>query len=1067
MTTNPNSLPQPPQNIRVGDGLAALRSTLDRLLPAPAPDAGAAPAKEDRGAPACTVLRRRLAVRGWAAPIKLLDGIPESEHQRTLRTVGQEIELAERTQPGRWFMTIKSRKRVFLSTGLDLLYAASDRLCDDDDGDPVRLALRVALSPDLPDAASSEANLSAIEHQPDTVLAALSRMAAWGSAIPRLPDLAAAASALHRRLARDKALEAVEMTDIFGRADEQQAIDRFLDQPSDQTRVKGLYVSGIGGSGKSTLLLAAEKALRQARNVLVVRLDFDNPYLDPLNPEQMDILFLRALSVEEPLLAPELQRAVLQLESLAEHRLRKQIDADSDVQSSSSSRTVRSNARRLWRARYASGSGSDVEAAGVSVSYERISVLASVSYAPGFRNRGVVLLVDTLENVGRLGDDGINSVLRWLGSISNCVPNYDLRVVLAGRDKLGTPNMQALTERLSAHGIQLEDADGVVLDDLDVGSARALLEHLGMPDDDAALAATALPRNPLVLRMAADTYQANKADVTAIQRSYQAGQIDRATASSYLAQRVVQHVPRPPARRYALAAMALPEVTERQLRDIVIPVVDNLEAAGDAKLARKVYDGLRRSTWLTTEIVEGKLRWHTELRNLAMPMIRADTEHAEVAGRVHSVATVWHQQQRTGSQRKARYHGAEAESFMGDDDQRARAEIERLRLNGVGGKAGEGDRLVAQGHAAFALEQYRQQPERHCTNPPNYVLRALAQTGDWDHDDIDHGRMLQEVRRQIPRQGTMKTPMAERLYWYTRLWMLSKGSLAEAHVALLRDACRMLKFRALHGALFGLVGMAEALSANCSPQRLQIAPAQWPPADADVGPELRLSMVRTIYRQLQTQGEQELWITTTLGALLVFDARWPDLLEQLRGRQALHSPGGSLSIDALRDRMQSVHDSNLAEVEQFVATCRDVRVRINLAALEPYEARVLLRGTLVEFHSPLATLLCNDPGWAVRLNSVEKFDRLLQVVRRLPLPAGAVLTLAEFRSQKRREQHARNLQSAFSAIVVMLDRAQVLANFCRALVEGKETLLDGVGHGVRELAGRYMAWDDALVPPWP
>ena len=1096
----------PPGTPNLTEGLAQLERSLYELGTADDP---ASVDVQAPGTRACMLLRRRLAVRGWVSPLHLLNDVPKGEQDSALRAVGSEVELAERTRPGQWFMTLSARKRVFASTEASLLRAASERLCPSDESDPVRLATVVAMESG-PKLANANTTLlhDALTGQPMAVLQELSRMVAWGSSLPGLAALAATAGAERKRRMRDRQLESMGATTVFGRDAEQQRIQMFLRSRQAPQRVSALYVSGIGGSGKSTLLLAAEKELRAVGDYVVVRLDFDSPYLDPLSPELMDIAFLRELMVEEPKVAHEVQQIVLQLQSLADHRVQVRIEAEGDVQSSSSSRTVQRQAIQVQRAKYATKSGSAAESAGVSQQYERISALMRLKSLGPIHRRDVVLFLDTLENVSRLGLDAIDSVLEWLASVGGTLPQGELRAVLAGRDRLGSPNMQALADRFQEHGIVINPDEEVVLLDLDLKAGCELLKRFGMPDDDAALAAASLPRNPLVLRLAANAYHSSEADLGSIQQAYRDGRIDRQTASGYLAQRVIQHVPRQPARRYVVAAMALHEVTERLLRDVVIPVVDDLEAAVDRTLARKVYEGLLRASWLTIKDSSGALRWHAELRELALRMIQADPHHAVLAARVHSAAALWYERRRTTDHRAmAEYYQAMAEhrplpprvlehaaryisplndkwpesqgkqTSVSDSSRHAsEAELHRMQLEGMGGNAGEGDRLVAQGRAVRALDLYREWPTRAPGVAPTFVIRALALTGDWHGEEVAPEPVLWELSRHLTTyRNKMQRQQLERLYWLTRLEMLRNRQLSPPHLELLRDACRGLKFKQQNGAFFGLAGTLEALQSvelmgDTSPPRSiwLIAPAAWPPPEVDVGPELRFSMVRTAYGQLLSPQGRGRWVSTTLAAILVFDDRWPMRLIELRRLEVIQLPGPESAIIELGDRMRALRNAPLVEVEQFIASCRDVRVRVNLAKIAPKRAAWLLRGTLVEFHAPLAALLSAPLLDSHASDPSEVLLRLLEFISQLQLDPSAMLTLAEFDSDERRRSHALNLPATISAVVVALDRARVLADFCRALIRSPLMLFnDGDSEAVQRvinLCTRYLEWDRALDP---
>lgn len=1044
-----------PSSLQPAAGLKRMRETLDALMGMASPLTVIA---DDAHSSACTLLRHRLAVRGWVAPIALLADVPPSVHEEALRAVSQEVELSERTRPGQWFMTLAGRRRVFTSAPINRLREVSQQLFAGDNEDPVRLALSLALSLGTATSSADAHTLhERLKYQPVAVLREMARMAAWGSAIPGLEALAAAAGAQGQRQARDRELQSAGSVTLFGRERELQLIREFLQRPprdfGQTSAMPALYISGIGGSGKSALLLASEKELRSAGQRLVVRLDFDNPYLNPLNLEQMDIVFLQALSVEEPMLAQGLGEAIGQLQSLIDARLRARIDTEGGVQSSNSTKTVRRQTRDVARARYAGKSGSDPESFGNSAGYERISILTTVSLMREFRQRGVVLFLDTLENVGRLGADGIDAVLQWLSSIPACVPDRSVQGVLAGRDAFGSPDMRALAQQLRSWGLELTIR--VELGDLDESAAVAMLEKLDMPVLDARLAAAALPRNPLVLLLAAQAFATQDADLTAIQENYKAGRIDRATAAGYLAQRVIQHVPRQPARRYAVAAMALEQVTERTLREIVIPVVDSTQGITDRKLAKKVFQGLKRATWLAVESRPGVLRWHTELRRLALPMIEADTDHALVARQVR------------GAVAAARGTNATA----GREDE----ELYRLKMEGFGNNLGEGDRLVAQGRGRRALKLYRERPTRAQGIPPTFVIRALALTGDWERgEEVDAQRVLQAVRQHFELRGnTLQPAMLERLYWLTRLEMLRGGPLPAAHAEFLRDACRSLKFGQRNGAFLGLVGVAEALQTTQAAPLSLIAPADWPPSGVDVGPELRFCAVRATRGRL-SPADRARWVSTTLGAMLLLDERWPALLQRLSLEQVLSLPENYYLLHELPALLDRQRNESLAGVEKFVASCRDVKVRIDLARLAPADAAVLLRGSLVEFHAPLSALLSADALWDL-YDDDSLLRKLLTFVEGLGMPSSAIVPLREFQSRQHRQSQARDPQAATSAVLVMLDRAGCLGTFCTSVMRDPDALFalvrahhpiarNQARQEVLSLMRRYLEWDDALRP---
>lgn len=1087
----------PPRD--VSDGLQRLMQRLDQLGTAQDQNASAAPAPE---AGACSLLRLRLAVRGWVSPLQLLQDVTQDEHDAALRVVGAEVELSERMRPGLWFMALSARKRVLaLTEPAQLRGAAEQSLTSSDESDPVRLALLVAmaLGPELHDPGAEQLQ-QALARQTPEVLQELGRMLAWGITLPGLDAIAATAAAEQRRRIRDRQRESMGATIVFGRQHEQEAIRRFLQPGRTPGGARTLYLSGIGGSGKSTLLLAAEDEARSAGDRIVVRLDFDNPFMNPRNPEQMDIQLLGALAVEVPGAARDLHQISAQLQSMADSRARAHIKAAGTVHSFASSESVKRGSAQVQRARYASTSGSDAESASNSQHYGRISAMAALEYIPAFTARTTVLLLDTLENVTRLGADGIDSVLAWLSSIGAILPRPDgreLRVVIAGRDRLGSVGMQALARRFERHGIRQDPDDHVALSDLEFEPACALLMRFGMAADDAALAAAALPRNPLVLRLAAKTYRTGKEDLAQIQQAYRERRIDRHTAAGYLAQRVVQHVPRQPARRYVLAALSLTEVNERLLQDIVIPAVDGYHGRGDRDLARKVYRGLVLASWLTIEHVPGTFRWHAELRALALPMIHADPAHAPVADRVLQDARFWYANKRSAHERdlaegyRDATDGAPTDGLLrrlkhalrraigsapdvggepsspdagstGDRD----AQVHRMRLEGVGGKPGEGDRLVALGLVQRALQLYRARPTREPGAPPTFVIRAFALSGENYGADVDPLAVLAEVREHMNRNGNrLQRRDYERLYWLTRLVMLNQATLPTPHIELLRDVCQASKFKRHWGALYGLIGMLEALQSDTC--LLCIAPAAWPPPNADVGPEQRLGMTRTRLGQFWSNGPGDRWISTRLGSLLQFDTRWPLLLTDYLHQEILQIDGGGRCIEDLDNKIRFLRTAPLLAAEELLASSRDVRVRINLARLKPDAAPALLRGTMVEFHAPLASLLSNRMLWRNDCSAEEILRRLLQVIDDLRLPEAMVLPFSDFESDERRKLYASNLQAGISALIVALDRSAALEQFALALLAQQDTLFPEADQEslqrLRVLCERYGAWNEVLA----
>jgi serine protease len=1016
-----------------------------------------------------SVLRQRLAVRGWVAPLTAIPEADPSEAAHVLRAVAPDVEVAVEGQPGRWFMTTAARRRTFASTSLAQLRQETVQIAPSDEADPLLLAMRIV---------SGEAPAS-LESLKTDVLHELTRVAGWsgsrsdqarGAAL-ELADAArryaSRAAALIQRRRRASELERASKTTVVGREDEQERIGEFLTRPHQVGGpIPALYVYGIGGAGKSTMLLDAEASLRKSDEAIVLHLDFDSPFVDVVSPERMDLLLLRQLRAEAPDAAEFLQSRIDILQDLGERRTQARIEALGTVQFAGGAKSVRSSGKRSRERRQEVYQGASLESLGVSEDYERISALGGVSTLPFMAGKPLVLFVDTLENVTRQGEGAIDALLRWVATWRMCAFEEDMRVVLAGRDDLVCAAMKELVARLEAHRFALDPAHVVGLGDLSLKAARQLLTEANMPPEAAELAAKALPRNPLVLRMAAMVYERNPEEALEIQESYRQAQIDRHTAEGYLAQRVVAHLEDTAARPYVSAAMVLPVVTEGVLRDIVIPAVDG-KFRRDGPSPRAVYRGLQAATWLTVNEQSGTLRWHEVLRELALRMIEADPVKAELAARVRATAEVWSARRRSPEQR------ALAALLQGKAAGPVHEEaVHRLRLEGMNGRGGDGDRLVAQGAAPRALELYRTRPTRPVGKPPAFVLRALGDTAQWRTGEVDIGGVLEEMRRELEerRNGVHKTTM-DCLRWLTRLQLMRTGQLTSEHLEVLRAAVSRLKFNTDNVAFLGLVATAEALHAPLPDKLDLLAPPAWPPQRARVGAESRFPMVRAVYGAIEAE---TCYVDMTLERLLVLNKQTPRALEELGGRELLVLDGKArnalVGFDALKD-------ATLHQVEAFFARCRGTRVSIDVARIGSATAAWLLRGTTVEFHRPLGIALAAviDPSGAdlpgARDRRVSALGALVSFVRELRgWPPGAFLPLAEFDSQERLFSHASALESAVTSIVVQLDRARTLGSLCRALRElpRNERLIaetSSAAYGrLIDVCGRYLQWDRALDP---
>jgi hypothetical protein len=197
------------------------------------------------------------------------------------------------------------------------------------------------------------------------------------------------------------------------------------------------------------------------------------------------------------------------------------------------------------------------------------------------------------------------------------------------------------------------------------------------------------------------------------------------------------------------------------------------------------------------------------------------------------------------------------------------------------------------------------------------------------------------------------------------------------------------------------------------------------------------------------------------------DRRWEEAITQLSRAEILVLSGGANTTSRLGEKMISLESATLAEIEQFVANCREIPIRIDLARTPPERAAWLLRGTTIEFHRPLANAITaaiiSPRPRAIALEerrlALEALVRLVSTLR--TRPPEAILSLAEFSSQSRLQAQARSFESAVASLIVLLDRAHALGAFCNDLQERSMHPLLGASANGGLCLGRPKKWKEA------
>lgn len=1000
-------------------------------------------------------LRAALAMRSWINPRELLPPqVEQAVRVRTLNAVASDVETSFRQHPGEWYLAAPVRRRIFGGIGRDGLRAklqepASPR----DESDPVRRALRRLLDLEPLDLAS----LTVDE------LRAIENAAEW------LEDLGLNFSAvrteavsLAARRKREAEIARLTATPLIGRQETLDQLQAFTSAArAGKGRMAATYLYGIGGMGKSTILAHLEKRL-SATDAVLVHIDFDRVDLDPSDPISLDLVVLEQLSARLPDLAGQC-RSLSEL--LSQFRSRTRREKLESVGSGSRSAPRRAIKRK--------GPSLALEAIETREGSERDSILyGSLARLPP---SPLIVIVDTLEVVYARGAAAVGDLAKWLDSLSTIARAGDVRVVLAGRDPPPDDANRNICARLESLSHEVQPP--IPLRELDFPQAMTLLVEAGLNDRSLAeAAAKALPGNPLVLRMAAEIYTKSPELLQEIRLAHEAGRIDPVTASRYLAERVVAHLSDPVARPYALAAMALPQVREELVRDVVLPVVDgHARGSADRAKAKRVYDALASAGWLVVPALDGaSFTYHPEIRALVRKFIDADPDKFAQQKDVRAAAISWHRRRRDKQDRAfALYHrlmlgektigrrdcdlaplltrfldDLPADTRQALTDGMPASPSSRHRppdtewtayLEGRGVRDGQGDKLLKRGRAAEALALYRERPTRPKGLPPTFVIQALADNCEWDTSEVDVEMIVRELNSQIRQKGRIPGGLLSRVYWLTRYEMLRHpGPLQPAHLRLLETCTRSLNSSSM--AMPALIATAEALS------KVELAPRDWVQRGGSV-PDARLHLVRGL------KFPSPFAAKVNADALVVLQRDWVERLES--SCKGIDLP--LKDLQEVQDELQSLQGQAFAGISR---TLRQFRKPVLLRCREPNPTGILLllRGTTIEFHRPLKSALaalyteCREHGDFDRFEPV--WDAIGTVLQKMSIAP------REMNTGALRELVAADASEWFGALVSYSDRCRLLPALLSQL-----TSIAGSGATFKTLnrsATAFALWDRAL-----
>ncbi|WP_394539522.1 hypothetical protein PRJ39_02610 [Lysobacter enzymogenes] len=835
------------------------------------------------------------------------------------------------------------------------------------------------------------------------------------------------------------------------------------------------YLYGGGGAGKTTLLSFLQRELSQrADPVPVVRIDFDEPAIDPTRMVTLNIALVEQLARAVPSVG---SRASDMLPALRDTAL---VQHDAGLSRGAPRKRVKS-------------SRPDSMLKAESVASQAASDEGSILYrllAPDTVPGPILIVFDTAELVLAQSDHVASSLVSWLNFLNREAGARDLRLVIAGRDPPDDQDIghaaNDLLSRLTDAGARIETPIG--LPELDQTEAQQLLRNCGVEDPTAAAeAAAAVPGNPLLLRITADALLQGEAELReSVRRAHRDSRIDADSARNYLLRRVVAHVRDPVARPYVLAAAYSPVITAKLLEEAVIPAVDrsvrdagqgkpaNAKAAADQ--AKRVFDALASTYWLTRPTLSPEaVPFNREIRAFALKLLAATPEGALLERDVRQSAAIHHLRRRSANDRAlALYHLAvlghpyslprdlvSVQTILRDVIEELPSELRdrlappvgsaapgvaRSRIDDMSdsdwrrylegdersGRAGEGAQMVKADRAREALDLYLARPTRPRGLPPTFVIQAQADLGEWDEDITDIDAILSREADDWLHRKSIEPEALSRIYWITRLALQAYGRLSTPHAALLRDASETATGPGL-STLPALIAVAETM--NGEPIMAGRMRSQAFKTDA---------AGRTLLSPIH--GRLPETIELFDASIAVVQSDWRQRMIQLAPATLIRANSARLSD--LQSRIDALHAKPIAQVNQLFNKMR-ARIPVEPSTVSGLNRAVLLfRGLTPEFYRPLREALlalCENgvPSSMMR----HAVDPLLERMSIRP---------AEMEPATFYRRLSNNPNAWCTALVIYADRCRLLPGLCESLVRYAKNPKS------RRIASSFLAWDKAL-----
>jgi len=1014
-------------------------------------------------------LRARLAVRGWVRPRDLLDvDLPKPERSSILAELSRDVETQAASKPGQWYMKSEARQRIVRKLSDKVLKDFVSPLSDGDKQDPIRRAFDILLNEKAP-------KLPGLD---PSVLSALSLAQRWASQ-PNITSISP--RAIETALARSRLegdLKGMTSFDLVGQK-HHETLDRmfeFATSPADHTDAPGgwlraAYVYGTGGSGKTTVLAFLRQRLRAEGFHAVAHLDFDEPALDPTILTSLNLALFEQLTAT----LPSLEQSV---PDLLDH-----LHASLDIQRTSalgdaSGGRVRNTSVSQDRYLKSETLMSQAASSDSSLVFDLLN--------PNSIKGPLTIILDTAELIMSQGDRVSSGITEWLSFLQIEAGASDIRLIISGRDPIEVELADGLArrnllERLAEMGVPL--AWSAELPELSPPEAETLLRDCGVAEDLVQPAANAVPGNPLLLRITADALKDDNAELRdAVQRAHRQSKVDVESAQKYLMRRVVAHVADPESRPYVLGAMYLPVLTRDLLEDAVIPTVDHQDEKAGRKVNRRLsnkqkadrlFRALASAKWLTRMSLDGDgLRLDRNLRDFALGLLRVTDPGLDYERQMRMAAAIHHLRHRGALHRAmalyqlsflklpftwprekeaVRPHLRDLVNELPDEvidwlDQlpaKGTAKLDapeshasrmsdfewQLYLEGDENREGEGMALVRSDRANEALALYMERPTQSDGFAPSFVLRALADLGDWRNEIVDADAIIDEFASE----GALSPSGLSMAYWLTRLELQKKnGLLTHPHYELFEAWCRNAKGPALD-LLPPLASVAEpGFNAPLMDDRMRQI-AMKPGNDA-----------RILLSKFNSAHEAEI----SVSQIMVVQRDWHYRITTFN-----EIVGQPVEWRTWQQRIDELEQLPLAEVTQKLSSYKD-RVSFNIGLFDTFPRAVLFRGHTPEFYNPLREAMFRfhkrQPRDGERLieGAIAEVSRYLSIVPQ------------ELESDEFWRRFDASPRTWISAFILFADQARVLPELVRKVGQIEDPLCQRV-------ATSFMAWDQALSSRYP